>query len=82
MTTAIKETFQGKQFPSVQRISLPCTAHGIIRSCPNLEEVTLTEGDDRRIIKSLIEGNCRKVRILRGVCVNAPLTRTLRCSHI
>lgn len=76
MTTAIKNGFEGKRLPSVRKITLPCQAHEIIKSCPNLEEVTCSEGEGSTIIGSLLKGNCQQVRILRGI--SAPLTRMLR----
>ena len=76
MTTAIKNGFQGKRFPSVRRITLPCSAHEIIKSCPNLEQVRCTDGDGSTIIGSLIKGKCQQVRVLKGIST-APLTRTL-----
>lgn len=76
MTTAIKNGFEGKRFPSVRRISLPCSAHEIIKRCPDLEEVTCTEGDGSTIVGSLIKGKCQQVRVLKGI--NPPITaRTL-----
>ncbi|KAF8126615.1 hypothetical protein EV363DRAFT_1434172 [Boletus edulis] len=64
MQTAIKDAFRGKRFPSVRRISLPSSAHEIIKRCPNLEG---------KIIQSIVEGKCHQVRILKGI--SAPLTR-------
>jgi hypothetical protein len=76
MTTAIKNGFEGKRFPSVRRITLPCPAHEIIKRCPNLEEVTCSEGDGSTIVGSLVKGNCRQVRVIKGI--RPPLTaRTL-----
>ncbi|KAF8548476.1 hypothetical protein OG21DRAFT_1516237 [Imleria badia] len=76
MTTAIKNTFEGKRFPSVRRISLPCSAHEIIKSCPNAEEVICTEGNGSTIIGSIIKGDCQQVRDLKGI--SAPLTRLVK----
>ncbi|KAF8437494.1 hypothetical protein L210DRAFT_2329720 [Boletus edulis BED1] len=76
MTTVIKNGFEGKQFPSVRRISLPPSAHEIIKSCPHLEEVTCTEGDGSTIIGSLIKGKCQELRVIKGV--DAPLKRLVK----
>ncbi|KAF8548477.1 hypothetical protein OG21DRAFT_1489355 [Imleria badia] len=76
MTTAIKNAFEGKRFPSVRRISLPCSAHEIIKSCPNVEEVMCTEGNGSTIIGSVIKGNCHEVRVLKGIF--APITRLVK----
>jgi len=73
MQTVIKDAFRGKQFPSVRRITLPSSACEIIRRCPNVEEVTCVDGGGGQIVQSLVVGECRQVRILRGI--HAPLTR-------
>ncbi|KAF8434828.1 hypothetical protein L210DRAFT_3552465 [Boletus edulis BED1] len=73
MQTVIKDAFRGKQFPSVRRISLPSSAHEIVRKCPNVEEVACVDEDGSKIVQSLVEGKCHQVRILKGI--SAPLTR-------
>ncbi|KAF8437490.1 hypothetical protein L210DRAFT_946818 [Boletus edulis BED1] len=70
--TVIKNAFRGKRFPSVRRIFLPSSMHAIIKSCRNVEEVACVAGDGGKIIQSLAEGKCYRVRILKGIC--APLT--------
>ena len=75
MTTAVKNGFEGKRFPSVRRISLPCSAHEIIKSCPNVEEVICTEGNGSTIVGSIIKGKCQQVQVLKGIFV--PVIRTL-----
>ena len=65
--TTIRKAFQSKQFPSVRRVSLPSCAHDILHSCPNIEEVTCTEGSEM-IVRSLVKGNFPRLGILRGVC--------------
>ncbi|KAG9318005.1 hypothetical protein JVU11DRAFT_66 [Chiua virens] len=67
MTTSIKNGFEGKRFPLVRRILLPSSAHGIIKCCPNVEEVTCTEGDGSTIVGSLVKGKCCQVRVLKGI---------------
>ncbi|KAF8432408.1 hypothetical protein L210DRAFT_3558364 [Boletus edulis BED1] len=73
MPTVIRNAFRGKRFPSVRRISLPSSAHEIIKRCPNLEEVTCVDGDGSKIVQSLVEAKCHQVRILKGI--TTPLTR-------
>lgn len=80
MTTPIKNGFEGKRFPSVRRIFLPSTAHEIVKSCPNVEEVVCTKGSGSTIVRSLVKGKCHRVRILKGI--SAPLARTHHRSHI
>ncbi|KAF8431458.1 hypothetical protein L210DRAFT_3560404 [Boletus edulis BED1] len=71
--TVIRNAFRGKRFPSVRRISLPASAHEIIKRCPNLEEVTCVDEDGSKIVQSLVEAKCHQVRILKGI--TTPLTR-------
>ncbi|KAF8126501.1 hypothetical protein EV363DRAFT_1347687 [Boletus edulis] len=73
MQTVIRNAFRGKRFPSVRRISLPSSAHEIIKRCLNLEEVTCVDGDGSKIVQSLVEAKCHQVRILKGI--TTPLTR-------
>ena len=65
--TNIRKAFQSKRFLSVRRVSLPSCAHNILHSCPNIEEVTCTEGSEM-IVRSPVKGNFPRLGILRGVC--------------
>ncbi|KAF9239080.1 hypothetical protein BU15DRAFT_74771 [Melanogaster broomeanus] len=76
MTTALKNAFEGKRFPSVRKLVLPSCAHEVLRCCPNVEEVTCNEGDGSTIIGAIIKGNCKKVQVLIGI--NAPLKRLVK----
>ncbi|KAN0075552.1 hypothetical protein V8E55_011575 [Tylopilus felleus] len=67
VSTAIKDGFEGKQFPSVREISLPCSAHEIIKCCPNIEKVICTDGNGSTIVGSIVEGNCQQVSTLKGI---------------
>ncbi|KAF8129168.1 hypothetical protein EV363DRAFT_1337933 [Boletus edulis] len=74
MATAIKNGFEGKRFPSVRKIFLPSSAHHIIKSCPDLEEVTCTLETGSTIIGSLVKSNnCQKLRVLKGISAPLPL---------
>ncbi|KAF8129172.1 hypothetical protein EV363DRAFT_1417716 [Boletus edulis] len=55
--SAIKDGFEGKRFPSMRRISLPFSAHEIIESCSNIEEVICTFGHGSTIVGSLAKGS-------------------------
>jgi len=69
---AVKMGFQGQRLPSVRRITLPDSVHPILQSLPNVEEVICIEGSGHEIIDSLVNGDCRRVRMLKGI--TAPLS--------
>ncbi|KIJ63395.1 hypothetical protein HYDPIDRAFT_113388, partial [Hydnomerulius pinastri MD-312] len=76
MTTALKNTFEGKQFPSVRKMILPSCAHEILRCCPNVEEVICNEDSGSRLVGAIMKGNCNQVQILKGI--NAPSKRLIK----
>ncbi|CAE6381150.1 unnamed protein product, partial [Rhizoctonia solani] len=67
MTGALKQAFEGKTFPTIQRIILPTCAHEILRCCPEIREVTCNEDDGGRLIGGLVQNGCKKLEVLRGV---------------
>ncbi|KAF8679434.1 hypothetical protein RHS04_04813 [Rhizoctonia solani] len=67
MTGALKQAFEGKTFPTIQRIILPTCAHEILRCCPEIREVTCNEDDGGRLIGALVQNGCKKLEVLRGV---------------
>ena len=77
MITAIKNGFEGKRFPPVMTIPLPSSAHEIIKCCPNLEEVTCTDGRGSIMVGSLVKGNCNKVRVLKGILLLSRICSTV-----
>ncbi|KIJ07853.1 hypothetical protein PAXINDRAFT_102780 [Paxillus involutus ATCC 200175] len=76
MTTAIKNGFEGKRFPSVRKMILPSHAHEMLRCCPNVEEVICNEYDGSTIVGAIVKGDCKQVRVLKGV--SAPLKRLVK----
>ncbi|KIK91670.1 hypothetical protein PAXRUDRAFT_830638 [Paxillus rubicundulus Ve08.2h10] len=76
MTTAIKDGFEGKRFPSVRKLILPSHAHEILRCCPNVEEVICNEYDGSTLVGAIVKGNCKQVRVLKGV--SASLKRLVK----
>ncbi|KAH7905693.1 hypothetical protein BJ138DRAFT_735342 [Hygrophoropsis aurantiaca] len=76
MTTALKNAFEGRRFPSVRTAIVPSCAHEILRCCPLVEEVTCNEDTGSTVIGAIIKGNCTRVRSLLGT--NAPLKRLVK----
>jgi len=66
MTTKLKQAFEGKKIPSIRTVVLPTTAHHILRSCPNVEDVTCNVGDGSQILGT-IAANCPKVERISGM---------------
>jgi hypothetical protein len=65
MTTRLKEAFDGVTMPSIRTIVMPAIAHHILRSCPNVEDVTCTVGDGSQILGT-IASNCPRVERISG----------------
>lgn len=66
MTTKLKLAFEGIKIPSIRTIVLPTIAHHILRSCPNVEDVTCNVGDGSQILGT-ITASCPKVERISGV---------------
>lgn len=61
-TTAIKNAFKGCLLPSVHTVVLPAVAHNILRSCPNVRDVSCNGGIERvKMVCSAIVAKCPKV---------------------
>ncbi|KDN38685.1 hypothetical protein RSAG8_09360, partial [Rhizoctonia solani AG-8 WAC10335] len=73
MTTALKVTFGGKVFPTIQKVILPTCAHEILRCCPEVREVICNEGDGGRLVGALVYNECKKLEVLRGVYAAGPI---------
>ena len=66
MTTKLKLAFEGTKMPSIRTIVLPTIAHHILRSCPNVEDVTCNVGDGSQILGT-IATSCPKVERISGM---------------
>jgi hypothetical protein len=65
MTTRIKTAFEGVALPSVRTVVLPTIAHHVLRSCPNVEDVTCNVGDGSQV-HGTIASKCPKVERISG----------------
>lgn len=65
MTTKIKNAFEEVIMPSVRTVVLPTAAHHLLRSCPNVEDVTCTLGDGSQILGT-IASKCPRVERISG----------------
>ena len=66
MTTKLKRAFEGVAIPSIRTIVLPTIAHHILRSCPNVEDVTCNVGNGSQILGT-IASRCPKVERISGM---------------
>jgi len=66
MTTKVKRAFEGVAIPSIRTVVLPTIAHHILRSCPNVEDVTCNVGDGSQIFGT-IASKCPKVERISGM---------------
>ena len=53
MSTYLKSAFEGHVFPQIQTIVLPSCAHNILRSCPNVKDVTNVEEDGTKLASAI-----------------------------
>ena len=65
MATKLKKAFERVTIPSIRTAVLPATAHHILRSCPNVEDVTCNVGDGSQILGT-IASKCPKVERISG----------------
>ena len=66
MTTALKNSFEGKQYPQIRKIILPSCAHNILRACPQAREVICNEDDGSKLITAIASA-CKNVESLHYV---------------
>lgn len=61
----IKLAFEGKTFPSIQKVFMPGNAYGILLCCPGVREVTSHEFDPK--FTATLVRVCENLEILRHV---------------
>ncbi|KAF9648465.1 hypothetical protein BDM02DRAFT_3239797 [Thelephora ganbajun] len=66
MTTKLKRAFEGVKILPIRTVVLPITAHHILRSCPNVEDVTCNVGGGSQILGA-IAFKCPKVERISGM---------------
>jgi hypothetical protein len=73
----LKSAFEGKTFPAVRTVSLPSSAHAILRCCPAVEDVTCTVGDGGTLISAIAAGKCNRLTKLSGITPNSYMAKRL-----
>ncbi|KAF7378051.1 hypothetical protein MSAN_00229100 [Mycena sanguinolenta] len=57
--------FKNIQLPTIQTVILPSHTHGILRSCPNVRDVSCNEEVGEKLLATLIQ-HCPKVERIQG----------------
>jgi len=63
MSTILKSNFEDHVFPQIKTIVLPSCAHNILRSCPNVKDVTNIEGDGTGLAGAICKACPRVERV-------------------
>lgn len=74
MTTKLRKAFEGMTMPSIRTVVLPTIAHHILRSCPNVEDVTCNVGDGSQILGT-IASKCPKVTRISGTTPSSAMLK-------
>ena len=53
MSTYLKSAFEGHVFPQIKTVVLPSCAHNILRSCPNVKDVTNIEENGTKLASAI-----------------------------
>ncbi|PPQ70344.1 hypothetical protein CVT24_013005 [Panaeolus cyanescens] len=77
MITPLKNAFEGRVFPQIQVIYLPTAAHHLLRSCPNVVNVTCNSQDDGSTIVGALKKYCKKVEEVKGIYESGNILKRL-----
>ncbi len=66
MTTPLKKAFEGKTFTGVKSVILPSCTHEILRTFPNVTNVTCNEDTGGKLVSAIAAG-CPRVQVLRRI---------------
>lgn len=76
MTTALKQWFEGKQYPQIKSIILPAYAHNLLRACPAVEDVTCNREDPSKLLNAIIK-ECPKVQRFMGLSASNTMMKRM-----
>ena len=68
MSTHLKGAFEGHVFPQIKTVVLPSAAHNILRSCPNVKDVTNVEENGSKLAGAICK-ECPLVERIAGFWV-------------
>lgn len=68
MSTHLKGAFEGHVFPQIETLVLPSAAHNILRSCPNVKDVTNIEENGTKLASAICK-ECPHVERIANISV-------------
>lgn len=75
MTTSLKNAFEHISLPQIRAIILPSCAHNILRSCPNIQDLTCNEEDGSKLISAMTKSS-RNVEVIDGIYIYEALVKS------
>ena len=82
LSTHLKDAFEGHVFPQIMTVVLPSCAHNILRSCPNVTDVTNIEEDGTKLAGAICK-ECPQVERVTNFNVSTftlkSMFPTIRC---
>lgn len=67
MTTPLKKAFEKVSLPQIKTLILPSCAHNILRSCPNVTDLTCNAEDGKKLVTALTQASIRNVEVIQGI---------------
>jgi hypothetical protein len=81
MSTDLKSAFEGHVFPQIKTVVLPSCAHNILRSCPNVKDVTNVEEDGTKLIGAICK-ECPDVERVANFRVSDYMLKSMFSTYI
>lgn len=89
MTTPLKKAFEKVSLSQIKTLILPSCAHNILRSCPNVTDLTCNAEDGKKLVTALTQASIRNVEVIQGIFTggygfelkSTPSFLPLRLSH-
>ncbi len=66
MTTPLRDAFSQYKYPQIRTIILPSCAHAILRSCPEVRDVTCNSNKGSTLLSTIFK-DCPHVEVIDGV---------------
>ena len=79
MATLLRDAFENVTLPQIRTIILPACAHNVLRSCPNIQDLTCNEEDGSKLVSAMAKSS-RNVEVVEGVLFSESLTKSVSWS--
>lgn len=73
MVSLLKDAFANEKYPQIRTVVLPSLAHGVLRACPEVRDVTCNDALGAQLLLSAIDTECRKVEVVSGIDVRTKI---------